>query len=163
MNLKNIATSHLGKKVLWSIGALIVFLVILNMGILIGYHKAGFSYRWGDSYYRAFGKHEGGMMMGFSQDRDFINTNGAIGKIVKIEPPTIVVQDRDGTEKIVTINNQTIIRRFRDAISPADLKIGDVVVVFGSPNDNSQVEATLIRILPMPGEMMDAGTSTQTW
>ena len=38
----------------------------------------------------------------------------------------------------------------RDEIKISDLKIGDFIVVIGSPNTDGQVEAKFIRLMPEP-------------
>jgi hypothetical protein len=120
---------------------------ILSLGIAIGYNKARFSYVWGENYQRNFGGPRGGFFKSFSGN-DFIDAHGTFGQIIKIDGSTLVVNGRDNVEKIVLINDDSIIRRSRDTIQPADIKVGDYITVIGEPNSSGQIEAKLIRLLP---------------
>ena len=88
---------------------------------------------------------------------NFPNAHGAIGKIIKIELPTLIVQDKDSTEKVILTANDTQIQRMRENITANDLKINDFLVVIGSPNEQGQIEAKLIRLVPSPELMMSTG------
>ncbi len=149
MNLKNITHSKNITKILFGLGAFIVVLFVFQAGIEIGYRKASFSYGFGDNYHRIFGEPERGFMMREGMMRGgFLETNGATGKIVKISLPTLVVSGLDNVEKVVLIKNDTEVRQFRNDIKASDLKVNDIVVVLGSPNTSSQIEAKLIRVMP---------------
>lgn len=158
IDLKDFVKSKTLKRIIMGLGALIIVLAILQVGISIGYRKASFSYGWGNNYYKTFGGDRDdrgwasgrGMMgmMGPTPGRGVSNANGAIGKIVKISLPTFVIADRDNTEKIILIGDDTLVRQFRDTIPATELKVGDDIVVIGAPNDKSEIEARLIRIVP---------------
>ena len=49
-------------------------------------------------------------------------------------------------EKAIIVSDKTKIINLRDVIKTSDLKIDDQVVIVGSPNDQGQIEAKLIRI-----------------
>ena len=157
-DLKKVFQSKIVVKILCGIGIAIVALLIFQAGVFVGYYKAAFSYRWGDNYLSMFGGHRKGSFMGMGRDEDFPAAHGTIGKIIKIDLSTLVIEAQDKTERVVAINDDTIIRRFRDTIKTSDLKTDDYVVVIGSPNDKSQIEAKLIRLMPAPQEMMGTGT-----
>lgn len=150
------------KKVLLGIGILIVALVIFQAGMFVGFHKASFSYGWGDNYRKTFegprGEFGGGMMGGFSRN-NLPGAYGAVGKIIKVNLPTVVVMGPDNIEKIILIKDDTLIREFRNELKATDLQINDQVVVIGSPNASSQIEAKLIRIMPEP--MMQGSNFSQ--
>lgn len=171
MNYENILQSKMFKKVLCGIAVFVVALCIFHVGMLVGYHKAAFSYRFGDNYHRTFGSPEGrGMgMMGSKEGSrgffmgEFTPAYGVTGTIVKVSLPTIIVAGTDKVEKVVAINEKTLVRRFREDIKTSDLKVGDTVVVIGSPNESAQIEAKLIRILPAGAGLNGSGaTSTLT-
>ncbi len=148
MDFKNFIQSKTFKKILWVIGGTLVFLIIFQAGVFVGYRKAAFSYHGGESYYRTFGGRGFAEMMGAGR---LPNAHGAIGKIIKIELPTFVMEDRDQIEKVISITDDSAIRRFHDVLEPADLKVGDMVMVIGSPDNNTdtaEIEARLIRLLP---------------
>ncbi|MCX6712101.1 MAG: hypothetical protein NT041_00225, partial [Candidatus Vogelbacteria bacterium] len=75
--------------------------------------------------------------------------HGAAGKIIKINLPTMVVLGSDNLEKVIKVDDGTLVRSFRDTIKVSDLKVGDAIVAIGGDdNDDSQIEVKLIRLLP---------------
>jgi len=163
MNLKDIAQSKTLRGIIIGICIFIVAALIFQAGVFVGYKKAEFSGRFGDNYSRAFGgeKRGPGMMGGFPEDI-FVGGHGTAGKIVRISLPTIIVADRDNVEKVVTIEDDTSIRSYRDAVKITDLKVGDFVIILGSPDDQGQIVAKLIRITPEPKMKALNGVSTTT-
>jgi hypothetical protein len=134
---------------LFVIGGLLAILLIFNIGMNIGFRKAEFSYEWGDNYYKNFAGPSGGFINDFGHD-DFIQAHGVFGQIIKIDGLNLIINSNEKTEKIILINNDTIIRRFRDSLKSADLKVNDFLVVIGQPNEAGQIEAKLIRLMPPP-------------
>lgn len=124
----------------------ILLLLTFRAGMIVGYHKAMFSYRWGENYHRNFG----GPRFGFfsNSGRDFIESHGTFGQVIKIDSTTLVVKGRDDVEKIIVITKDTAIRRGIDNIMPIDLRVDDPVVIIGTPNNDGQIEARLIRVMP---------------
>ncbi len=157
-DLKAYTQSQMFRKILAGVGAAIVALLIFQAGMHVGYRKAAFSYRFGDNYYRVFGDHGRKPLRG-SHRGGFMESNGAIGKIVSIDLPTFVVAS-DNVEKVVSIGENTHIRHRDAAATPADLKVDDSVVVFGPLNEESQIEARLIRIVPAPAGAAASGAGT---
>lgn len=134
-------------RILYIAGIAIVLILIFSAGFSVGFHKASFGRAWGENYEKNFG-----MMPEhpeFGKD-NFPNAHGAVGKIIKIELPTIIVQDKDQTEKVVLINENTKIQKMRQPVEQKDLKVDDFAVIIGSPNDKGQIEAKFIRIMPSP-------------
>lgn len=169
MNFKNLSQSKILTRILYAIGTIIVALLIFQAGMFIGYHKAAFSYRWGQDYYRTFGGHlpelpfgragRRNFPMGMGMDgEDFPSSHGSIGKIIKIDLPTFIMEGTDKTERVVVISDNTIVRRFRETLKPSDLKTEDYVVIIGSPNNKSQIEARFIRLVPPPPDSLSTGT-----
>lgn len=165
MNIKNFFEENKNKKILHIIGTVVVALVIFQAGIFVGYHKAAYSFGWGDRYYKTFGERGGhervhpGMMDFGRMGGGLSNSHGTVGKIISIALPTIIVEDQDRIEKTVLLTNDTMLRSFRDEIRAADLKVGDSVVIIGAPNEQAQIEARLIRIMPpIPAGLI--GTTT---
>ncbi len=144
-DIKNVFESKIAFRILCVLGVIIVSLLIFSAGVTVGFHKASFGRAWGDNYEHNFGMRPNHPM--FGQD-NFPNANGAIGKIIKITLPTIIVQDKDNTEKVVLIKDDTKIQKMMSIIKPSDLATDDFVVIIGSPNDQGQIEAKLIRIMP---------------
>jgi len=153
--IKKILQSKIFLYVVCGIGVAAAVAMVFQAGVWVGYRKAAFSFRWGDNYYRAFGGPRGQFAPGLPHG-DFPDAHGADGRIVRISLPTLVIEGRDGIEKVVVIQNDTDIRRFRDQVAASDLKIDDQVVVIGSPDDQARIDARLIRILPpFPGQPED--------
>ncbi|HAS80533.1 MAG: hypothetical protein UR25_C0001G0139 [Candidatus Nomurabacteria bacterium GW2011_GWE1_32_28] len=146
-DIKKVFDSKVSVGFIYGIAAAIIMILIFSIGVSVGFHKASFGQAWGENYERNFGMMPGGMM--FNED-NFPNAHGAIGKIIKIELPTIIVQDKDNIEKVVLIKDDTQIQEKREDMSVNNLKIDDFIVVIGNPNEQGQIEAKLIRIMPSP-------------
>lgn len=149
--IKKFAQSKRVKHVLYGITVFVAALIIFQAGIFVGYHRAAFSYRFGDNYERTFGMHRGEFHDGAGNPMfggEFSNAHGSVGKIVSIALPTLMIADRDGVEKVILLDDDTHIRQFRDELTPDQLKVGDMVIAIGSPNDKAQIEAKFIRLLP---------------
>jgi hypothetical protein len=150
MNLKDFFQSKTFRTVLYTIGVLILILAIFQAGMFVGMKRASFFYGNGmGKYHRNFDQRQEGPLFGMERG-DFPNTHGTIGKIVKISLPTFVIADQDKVEKVVLMKDDSLVRQFRDEIKATDLKVGDFVVVMGTPNDKSQIEAKFVRIMPEP-------------
>lgn len=131
-------------RILCGFGILIVALIIFAGGITIGLHKASYGEAWEKHYEENFG-------MGFrgGYGARFPIAHGAAGKIIKIELPSVIVQERDNTEKTISIGADTTIQKEGNNILPADLKVDDFVVAIGTPDDKGIVEAKFIRVMPL--------------
>jgi hypothetical protein len=137
------------KIVLATIGALIVLLFVFKVGVFVGYKKANFSYRWGENYHRNFAGPRGGFFEDFKRgfrDKDFINAHGTFGSILRIDGNTIIMKGQDDVEKTILVSEGTLINKGREAVKISDLKADDKIVVIGSPNEQGQIEAKLIRL-----------------
>ncbi len=160
-DIQEVTESRAFRSMVAIIGIAVLILLIFQAGMFVGYRKAAFAYGQGDNYYRAFGSRgmqRGGMPM---MHDDFIGAHGAVGRIVSIDLPTFVVSDPDGAEKVVTVSDDTSVRHFNEVISVNDLKVDDFVIVLGAPDDQSQVHAKLIRLLPPPpSEQISTSTIT---
>lgn len=148
--------SFFGSKTVWRIavgfGIAVAVLVVFRAGMIAGYHQARFGGGLGDNYYRAFGDDR---MFEREIPGGFPNAHGVAGKVISVDIPMFVVADRDGVEKTVVIKDDTVIRRSRDEVQPADIQPDGFVIVIGSPNEGAQIEAKLIRIMPSPPDGFD--------
>ena len=135
---------------LYGIGSVIILMVVFSLGVSFGSHRASFGKAWGENYERNFGRMSPPPFgLGLNKDT-FPNAHGSVGKIIKIELPTFIVEDKDGIEKVILIKEDTKIQKMKNEIERNDLKIDDFVVVIGSPNEIGQIEAKLVRIMPSP-------------
>ncbi len=156
--VRSLTGSKKFKMVLSGIGGIIIVLLIFKIGMVAGFKKASFSYRWGENYHRNFA----GPKQGFFNDvvgDDFIESHGVFGQIIEVasstegtstKVATIIIRGQDNVEKIVIVNKDTVIRRFQDNIMATELKVDENIVVIGEPNDSGQIEAKLIRVFPSP-------------
>lgn len=149
MDPNKIFQSKAFKIILWALGVFILVAVSFGAGMFVGFKKAGFSYKWGENYHRNFGGPKGGFAGDF-MGRDLMNANGVVGQIIKIDGQTLVIKGQDNVEKIILLKADSVLREFMNTISQGDLKAGDFVVVIGEPNDQGQIEAKFIRIMPAP-------------
>ena len=152
--VKKFAESKNFKKLIYILGAIVVITLVFQAGMMAGYRRASFSRDWGNNYERNFGPKREGPRFMMNNMRDIPNAHGAIGKIIKIEFPNIVVLDKDQTEKIVIIKDDTSILERREILGKESLAVDEFIVVIGNPNDQGQIEAKMIRIMPAPEDMM---------
>jgi hypothetical protein len=135
------------KKILAGLLGVALALCIFQAGIFVGYHKASFSYRMGDNFHEAYGNDHGRPGMGIPP-RDFVGGNEALGKVISVNLPTITIADLSGTEKIITVDQTTSVRRMRDTVTAATIAVGDRTVIFGTTGTDGTIKATLVRIIP---------------
>lgn len=124
--------------VLFALGGLILLSGSFALGVNIGERKSRHFDNWSRNY--------GRMMMNWR--RDAPNPHGAFGKILSVSDSTLVIQDNNNVEQGVIMTSSTVIRIGRDHGSVTDLGPEINVAVFGRPNDQGQIEASLIRIFP---------------
>ena len=152
--LKDFGCSKGFRLVAMAIVILVVLLAVFQAGRFVGFRQAIFSGHLGDNYYRAFEDSGRGMMgnpgpHSFWSD-DLPNGHGAAGKIIKINLPNIVVLGPDNIEKVIKVDDKTLVRRFRNTVKASDLSVGDFIVVIGTADESSEIAAKLIRLLPPP-------------
>jgi hypothetical protein len=139
-----------------AVGVIIIALVSFSVGVGVGFHKARFSYRFGENYERNFvgGPFQGpgmmergsrGMMDDF-EGRGFRNGHGIAGTIISVADNKVVIKDRDGQENTITVSDRTLIKSGQNTIKIADLKQDEQIVVMGRPGDNGTINADLIRV-----------------
>ncbi len=139
------------KWLLLTIGAIIILLLDFQLGAYVGFKKANYSFKWGDNYHKTFGGPNTGFFREFSGG-DLISGYGTPGAIIKIDGNKLVVKSPEG-EKIVIIDDKTTIRKGSEAIKVSDLKVGDQVVVIGSPIEDGSIHADIIRTFDQDAPM----------
>lgn len=147
MDLKNISESKTVQKIIIIIGIIIVVLGILFVGMNIGERRARFAGQFGQNYERNFLGPRGNMMGGGYFGMMTPGGHGAIGNILSINLPQIIINGPDNLEKTILISASTTVRQFQQNIQSSDLKVGDSVVIIGNPNNSGQIEAQFIRIM----------------
>ncbi len=161
MNVREYIESKTFKKVLIGIVIVVIALFIFQAGVFIGYRKASFSFGWGERYFETFGGPGGRVFPGGSfRQGMFTDAYGATGEIIKIQLPVFIVLGNDGIEKEIVVTDDTVIHRFREKVDTSALTRGDLVVVIGEPNAQSQIESRLVRIMPSPDGVFKSSAST---
>jgi hypothetical protein len=158
--ISNFIKSKTAVIIIAGLFALAILIGTFSAGVAVGYRKARFSYAWGENYHRNFSGPRKGFLKDFSEDlmgRDFIGAHGTFGSIINIGDSELIVRGRDNVEKIVVVNSDTDIRRFRDSIQLNDIKLDEPIVVIGEPNDQGQIEAKFIRVMPLPVRSLGEG------
>lgn len=164
MNFNHLFQSKRTRILLVFIGTFIILLLAFEAGVIVGYHKASFSDRWGGNYSRLFGERHEESMPGLPSDSRFSSAHGASGKVIRVELPVFTLADQDGVEKNILVRESSIVRRFRDTVSARDIHPDDFAVVIGSPNDDGQIEARFIRLLTMmPPEFVTSSSTTSSF
>ena len=133
-----------------ALAALGILILAFNAGMSVGATKAKFSYKWAENYHRNFS----GPQQGFFQDwrqppvfpENFIEGHGIFGEIIKINDTGLVIKDRGDIEKMVLVDEETIIKNKMQNAGKDELEVGDFIVVIGSPNEEGQIQAKLVRI-----------------
>jgi hypothetical protein len=137
-------------KSIYIIGGMVVILLIFLSGEAVGYHRAEFSRGMNENYLSIFDDKDD-QIKSFPlppQDGSITNSHGATGIIISIALPSIVIESADGIEKTISVGTTSLIKRFRNTINSADLKINDSIVVLGTPTSHGQIDAKLIRVMP---------------
>lgn len=151
MNIQDIHKSKTVRVVLIGLGVAVLVLVIFQAGMVAGYRKARFAGNFNNNFERNFLGPRGGGMRSMMNER-LPGGHGAVGEIISINLPQLVVAGPDNLEKTVNIATTTLLRRYQDEISASDLQQGEFVVILGNPDGTGQIEAKLIRVMPTPPE-----------
>jgi len=137
------------KRIVVIVSGFAIVALIFGAGIVVGEMKAKFSYRWAENYHKNFGGPRGGFLGDWRRipllPNDFIEGHGTFGEIIELNDNSFVIKGRGNVEKIVITTEDTIIKKGMKTIKDG-LKVGEYVVVIGSPNKKGQIEAKLIRI-----------------
>jgi len=132
------------KWLIIGLAGLAIIVLIFGAGVFVGGLKAKFSCHWAENYHKNFAGPKNGFMEDWRKippmPGDLIESHGAFGEIIEMQENSFVMKGRENIEKVVLIKPDTIINK------KGELAVGDQVVVIGSPNDNGQIEAKLIRI-----------------
>jgi len=147
------------KWIIIGLAGFVIVILIFGIGIFVGGMKARFSYRWAEQYHKMFAGPRAGFFgdwRSFPQG-EFIEAHGAFGEIIEMKENEFVIKGRADVEKVILITDKTTIQKGREKIKKGDLKVGNFVVVIGSPSEEGKIEAKMIRIFngelegpPMP-------------
>ncbi len=146
--MKDIFQSKVFKGIILGIAGLVILSFVFCMGVYVGTKRADFAFKWAEEYHRNFAGPKGGFF-GDLAGGDFGNANGVFGQLIKIDGQNLTIKGVDNVEKIIVTGPKTSILYQRKNIKISDLKINENVVVIGDPDNNSQIQAELIRVMPM--------------
>ena len=102
MDFRDIHKSQKVRGILIGIGVAILVLVIFQAGMVAGYHKARFGARFGDNFERNFVGPKGRNFEDRLPGPGMPGGHGAVGEIVSISLPQIVVAGPDNLEKMIS-------------------------------------------------------------
>ena len=145
MQLKSFFSSQPFKWTLIVLLQIIVVLGVFRLGVVVGFHKATFSLRWGENYHHLFGGPRRGWGAEFRRD-DYISGSGIVGTVLKVATSTLTIRGKDNVERSVAVDANTVIRRQRDNATAADIVVDEPILVIGSPSSTGQIEAKFIRL-----------------
>ncbi len=148
---KTILHSKLIQGVIIGIIVIALVLVVFEAGVLVGYRKARFTYGMAERYYKNFEGANAEAQKGTRnvfEIKDLPGGHGAVGRIISINFPQLVISGPDNVEKVITLSTSTMIIKFRDSASTTDLVADANIAVIGEPDGEGQIWAKLIRILP---------------
>lgn len=151
INIKDLHKSKTFQGIIVGIVSIVILLLAFQLGVFVGYRKAGFSSRFIGYVGGERKDFERGEMMnrkgmlGFRDD--MVNGHGAVGKVVSVTLPNLIVAGPDNLEKVIVTSTTTIVRRSHDALTVTDIKVDDAIIVLGNPNENGEIVAKLIRIV----------------
>lgn len=155
--------SRLFMGIVTGIGITLVAVCIFEAGVAVGYHEASFSSQWGKNYSMNFGVPgvpSSGMTSSLAlPDMHGPNPDGLIGKIIRISPSssapdsatgttTMIVASSQKPEESVLVTSDTLIRDRENTVSISALTVGSYAVVLGTPTEDGEINAKLIRLMP---------------
>lgn len=148
----------MSKVILGVLAGIIVATFFFGLGTKFGFDRAMFLCLMNKNYERNFIGDRGGSWREISGD-NAVGMHGVVGSIISVGSTSLSVLDRDDLEKSIQISSSTSIKSFNKKIGIFELKVNDKVIIFGSPNDKGQIQATMVRIAPGNMPMMDRDIS----
>lgn len=122
------------KKVLIGIGVGFLLAILLAVAFFAGVSSVSRGNR-----FSLFDKRNN-MMKGFK--------HGLVGTIKSINKNSLIVSNRVGTEKNVTVDDQAKIVKDQKTIKLSDLKVNDQVAILGEPDQEEKtIKAKVIRVI----------------
>ena len=145
--MKNYLQTNTVSKMILALAIILVILLIFQAGVAVGYRRGAFSSNWSSAYGRGLDDPRS-IFAPFVHDSDDINPHGAVGDIVSVRLPGMMIKGPNSAEQVVTISPTTTVRFIHSVASTSDLTPGSQVIVIGEPQGNGSIDATFIRIMP---------------
>jgi hypothetical protein len=131
---------------MYILGGVLIVVFIFEAGYGIGYHRAMFVSHWSENYSRNFG----GPGMQAIFDERVPNPHGTFGKIISIGSSTLTIANDQQPEQTIEISDDTLIRDHETTLTISKLQNGNYIVVLGVPDEQGEIDAKLIRVIPPP-------------
>jgi hypothetical protein len=134
--IRKVADATKANMVMYGIGILFIIIIIFQAGMLVGARK--------DHYFQnntARGDR-------YPIMERLPAAHGTTGIIISINFPSIVVADKDNTEKTLFVRDTTVIRGVSGDLTFSELKTGDLITVIGTPTPQGSLLANFIRVMP---------------
>lgn len=145
-HLKKYAFPLIVVTVIW----LVVLLLVFRLGLNLGLRQGAFTCQWSENYHRNFGgPPPGGFMQALGNDES-VRAHGVFGQVIGTATGTLLIKQNDGVETSVAVTDDSVIEMFRQRVPITEVHVNEMVVVIGEPNDQGQITAAFIRILPPP-------------
>lgn len=127
--MKQLFASPKYRRLTFWIGIIVLLLLAFQGGVFVGFHKASMAYHFDERYQIAYGQHFRNGPLGMPQD-DFPEAHGATGRVLSVNLPSIVIEDRNA-ERIVLVDDDTVVRKNRDKVEATSIMTNDFVVEIG--------------------------------
>lgn len=129
---------------------LVVLLLAFKLGVSLGKRQAEFTCQWSENYHRNFGGPPPGGFLQLLDRDDQVQAHGVFGTVIQAATGSLIVKQNDGVEKVVLVGDDTVIQLLRQRVPLSEVHVNEWAVVLGEPNDQGQIQATFIRLLPPP-------------
>lgn len=131
------------KIALGAAAGLLVLATAFGGGVLAGLSRSHAGYGWGGRHGQRGAFHRPmGWMQNYPVGQAFS------GQITALSSSSLSLRGNDGTTRTVLVDSQTTIQQGGATAALTSLKVNNIVLVFGTANNQGQVHANLIRLLP---------------
>ena len=148
--MKEIIKNPATRKLLKILGVVLAVLIVFSAGMAVGFLKGQFSERWDRNYMNTMGGPRS-PFSAFSDTDDRAPTpHGTAGIVISFSNDQIAVKGPNGTESVIMISPETIIRQMHQLATTTDIKSGSWITAIGHPDESGHLVASFIRIMPAP-------------
>ena len=146
--------SKMFRAIVLGITGFAILVIVFQFGVIVGTVRSDFSFRWAEEYHKNFAGPQTGFLGNMMRD-NYASPNGCFGRILQMTifsqfSTKLIVEDSNGTEKVVLVSDKTIIKKQDKNIKPSDLQVNDNIVTIGDPNPDGAIQAQLIRVMSLP-------------
>lgn len=132
--------------------AIAALLGAFQVGMMVGFRKATYAFRWGDRYHQMFAGPQNGFLDDF-RGKGYMDAHGLFGSVMKVDQDVMLLRDKDDQEKMVLSTPDTLVRRGMDRMPFQQIPVNARVVVIGEPDPMGRVMARFIRLFDAPPVM----------